>query len=109
MPLWWLVIDQFKNWIDVEIWGDKLHVHNEQGYGEKREDKERFNKDNPNFIGLHFTDCFDEEKLSEILEPYTGVLEAFQFDKPTDKIIPTTHWSNTDELLEYCYQLLQMP
>jgi len=51
-------------------------------------------------------DCFNEATLANILEPYIGSIEAFQFDKPTDHLIHSTHWSNTDELLEFCRHLV---
>jgi len=89
-------------WVDVEIWGDKPGGHDEVGYSKRRRDKEKFNKDNPLFLGIHHKDCFDEEILGKILEAYVSRRPAFRFDRPTDPLIPTTHWSNTDELLEYC-------
>lgn len=92
-------------WVDVEIWGDKPHGHNETTYKSKRRYKELFNANNPNFIGIHFNDCFSEEKLAEILKPHIGAISPFKFDKPTDRLIHTTHWSNADELLEYCKQI----
>jgi len=98
-------LDKKNNWIDVEVWGDKPHGHDEVEYSERRKVKEKFNKDNPHFLGIHYNDCFDEDHLSKILKTYIGECEAFQFDRPTDKIIPTTHWSNTDELLGYCREL----
>lgn len=92
-------------WVDVEIWGDKPNGHDEAHYKVKRENKEAFNRNNPNFLGIHFKDCFNETLLTKALEPYIGVIEPFKFDKPTDRHIHSTHWSNADELLEYCRQL----
>lgn len=92
-------------WIDVEVWGDKPNGHSEAHYKIKREQKEKYNESNPNFLGIHFRDCFCEANLTVILEPYIGHIDAFQFDKPTDHLIHSTHWSNADELLEYCCQL----
>ena len=86
----------------IEIWGDKPLGNDEEKYAKRRADKERFNKDNPRFLGIHFSDCFDEGRLSEILKPHIGEIAAFRFDLPTDKIIRSTHWSNTDQLLDYC-------
>jgi len=93
-------------WIDVEIWGDKPNGHNEAHYKVKRDDKESFNKNNPNFLGTHFIDCFNEATLTKVLKPYIGIVEPFKFDKPTDHLIQSTHWSNADELLEYCRHLV---
>jgi len=92
-------------WIDVEIWGDKPHGHDEAHYKAKRDDKESFNINNPNFLGIHFKDCFEEKTLAKALEPYIGTIQPFKFDRPTDKLIQSTHWSNADELLDYCSHL----
>jgi hypothetical protein len=92
-------------WVDVEIWGDKPNGHDEALYKRKREDKEVFNKNNPNFLGIHYKDCYEEAALTKVLDPYIGVIPPFRFDKPTDRLIHSTHWSNADELLEYCRQL----
>jgi len=88
--------------LDVEVWGDKPNGADGDTYQAKREGKERFNADNPGFLGIHFADCYSDERLAEILEPHLGAVAPFRFDRPTDRIIPSTHWSNTDELLEYC-------
>ena len=97
-------------WIDVEIWGEKPNGHDEGNYSEKRELKERFNVSNPLFLGLEFRDCFDEAKLKSILSPYVEVPDAYVFDRATDSQIQSTHWSNADELLEFCRHLAsQMP
>lgn len=92
-------------WIDVEIWGDKPLGHGEENYGQRRREKERFNRSNPCFLGIHYADCFKEGELSTILEPYLSKRAPFRFDEPTDPLIPTTHWSNADELLAYCRAL----
>lgn len=97
-------------WVDVEIWGDKPHGHGEERYGEKRKHKEAYHSGRKNFIGIHFNDCFSDEKLSIILAPFIGNIQPFIFDKPTDHLIESSHWSNADELLESCSQLAkQMP
>jgi hypothetical protein len=92
-------------WVDVEIWGDRPNGHNEEKYATTRAAKEAFNADNPNFIGIHHSDCYDEDKLSDILSPYIGRIAPFRFDKPTDPLIHSTHWSNADELLVFCKDL----
>lgn len=92
-------------WFDVEVWGDRPHGHNEEKYGKTRKAKEEFNADNPRFLGIHHADCYDEEKLARILEPAIGVIAPFRFDKPTDALIHSTHWSNADELLAFCREL----
>lgn len=94
-----------KSWIDVEVWGDKPKGHDEKGYGEKRAAKEAFNHENSAFLGIGYQDCYNETHLADILEPYIGRIEPFRFDKPTDAMIHSTHWSNADELLEYAAEL----
>ena len=89
-------------WIDVEIWGEKPYGHQEEYYAEKRGLKETFNASNPNFLGIEFRDCYSEDRLAAILEPYVGIIVPYIFDKPSDTLIPATHWSNSDELLDYC-------
>ncbi|HFD32938.1 MAG TPA: hypothetical protein ENJ28_09575 [Gammaproteobacteria bacterium] len=92
-------------WVDVEIWGDKPKGHNEAGYAAKRKAKEAFNKGNSLFLGLHYTDCYDDVRLEGLLEKYIGIIDPHIFDKPEDKIIQTTHWSDADELIEYCKEI----
>jgi hypothetical protein len=88
--------------VDIEVWGDNPNGAGRHHYQAKREGKELFNTGNPSFLGIHFMDCYGEEKLVSILEPQIGLIEPFCFDRPTDRVIPSTHWSNADELLEYC-------
>ena len=89
-------------WIDVEIWGDKPKGHQEKLYQRKRKQKESFNKSNPNFLGIHYSDCYEDYKLDALLKPYIGYIEPYIFDKPTDEVLQPTHWSNADELIELC-------
>lgn len=97
-------------WIDVEVWGENPGGHGEAEYQAKREGKESFNASNPRFLGIEFRDCYDETRLAAILAPYIGTPAPFIFDRPTDRIIHSTHWSNTDELIEHCRTLAaEMP
>jgi hypothetical protein len=91
--------------IDVEVWGDKPNGHNEEGYKKQREAKELFNTSNPRFLGIHYLDCFEEHLLEKILFPFIGVITPYLFIKNTDKIIRPTHWSNTDELIDFCKEI----
>lgn len=97
--------DERGQWVYVEIWGDKPNGHNEEKYALMRTAKERFNKDNPRFIGIHHADCYVEERLTNLLKQHIGLITPFRFDKPTDAILQSTHWSNADELLDYCRDL----
>lgn len=103
-------IEMQDGWIDVEIWGDKPNGHGEREYAEKRLEKENFNSSNPNFLGIEYSDCFDDERLKALLSPYLAILEPYVFDQPSDPHIESSHWSNADELLVFCKQLAaQMP
>jgi hypothetical protein len=97
-------------WIDVEVWGESPHGLTVE-YGVKRKAKEKYNrKYNQNFLGIDFRSCYQEESLTAILEPFIGTIRPFRFDKPTDPLIHSTHWSNADELLDYARQLAsEMP
>jgi hypothetical protein len=99
--------DKNGDWVDVEIWGDKPNGSSEEHYAFKRKAKEAYNADNNKFIGVEFRDCFEEEIITDILKPYIGVIEPYVFEKSTDKIIPSTHWSNADELIEYCKEFIK--
>lgn len=96
--------------IDVEIWGD-LPDHMSGGkYAKTRALKETWNSTNPNFLGVQATDCLSDNKLTRILEPYIGVIAPYIFDKPQDTAIETSHWSDSDELIEACRRLAtEMP
>lgn len=97
-------------WLDVEIWGDNPGGHGEAAYRAKREGKEVFNAANPQFLGIEFRDCYDESKLAAVLAPYIGTPPPHVFDRPTDRVIHSTHWSNADELLDHCRALAaEMP
>lgn len=100
-------LDRKGRWIDVEIWGDTPMGHNEKGYAKKRKMKERFNKKNDRFVGIDFQDCFDEEQLAYILKRFIGRKKPYIFEKPFDREIQSTHWSNADELIEYCRHLVK--
>lgn len=97
-------------WIDVEVWGENPGGHGEAVYQTKREGKESFNASNPRFLGIEFRDCYDESRLAKILAPFIGSPAPYIFDRPTDRVIHSTHWSNTDELIEHCRALAaEMP
>lgn len=97
-------ISQNGEWVDVEIWGNIEYLSGNK-YGNTRKKKEAWRKDDPRFIGIEFNDCLVEKRLEDILEPYIGHISPFVFDKPTDKLIETAHWSSSDELIESCREL----
>lgn len=92
-------------WFDVEVWGDKPNGHAEDRYALVRQAKEKFNAANLRFIGIHHSECYDDGKLDSKLHQAIGVIQPFRFDKPTDALIYSTHWSNADELLDFCKDL----
>lgn len=91
-------------WIDVEIWGDLPDKLTNGRYGVTRKAKEDWHKDKADFLGIQYKDCLSDERLTLILQPYIGVVEPFQFDKPQDRYIETAHWTDADELIETCRQ-----
>lgn len=98
------------DWINVEIWGDIPDSWSHGRYSVTRKFKEDYHADDPTFLGIQYQDCLIEDRLTAILEPYIGIIDPFQFDKPQDRIIETAHWSDADELLETCRELAaQMP
>jgi hypothetical protein len=94
-----------EEWFDVEVWGDKPNGHAEERYALVRQAKEKFNAGNLRFLGIHHSECYDDEKLDAILHQAIGTIQPFRFDKPTDALIYSTHWSNADELLDFCKDL----
>ena len=92
-------------WFDVEVWGDRPNGHAEKRYALVRQAKEKFNAGNIRFLGIHHSECYDDEKLDGIFHQAIGTIQPFRFDKPTDALINSTHWSNADELLDFCKDL----
>jgi hypothetical protein len=43
-----------------------------------------------------------------ILDPFIGLVAPFRFDKPTDALLYSTHWSNADELIAFCRKLAEL-
>jgi hypothetical protein len=93
--------DRIGRSVDVEVWGDAPHGRSKE-YSETRRKKEAYNKNRPGFVGIHFLDCYDEKKLELILSKHVDVPAPFNFKRAHDRLIQTTRWSNTDELLETC-------
>jgi hypothetical protein len=92
-------------WIDVEVWGDPLNGLSGGRYMQTRSYKEKFQADNPNFLGIPYTDCLRDARLSEHLRPFIGDVLPTKFDTPQDRGIETSHWTDGLELLESCRQL----
>lgn len=95
-------------WIDVEIWGDLPDKLSGGKYANTRALKEAWNrKNNSNFLGIQFQNCYSDITLTKILMPYIGEIDPFNFSKPTDPHIETSHWTDGEELLETCRQLAE--
>jgi hypothetical protein len=90
-------------WIDVEIWGDPLNSLSRGAYRKRKAHKEKWqHANNPNFLGVPSSDCLTDTKLTKRLRPYIGIIDPFNFEKPSDHQIQTSHWSNASEFLEEC-------
>jgi hypothetical protein len=92
-------------WIDVEVWGDELNRLSGGRYRETRKRKERWQAGRANFLGIPYRRCFSDASLTKILEPFIGIIAPFVFDRPSDRAIETSHWSDGGELLEDCRKL----
>jgi hypothetical protein len=89
--------------VDVEIWGDKPFGHNEEEYKRVRQAKTIYNFFSDGlFIGVHFTDCYNEGRLTKRFKRFIGTVRPFKFSRPYDREIQSVHWSNADELIAYC-------
>ena len=97
-------------WINVEVWGDLPDSYSGGRYEATRQFKETWHAGDPTFLGIQYKDCLSDLRLTEALAPYIGVIAPFIFDKPSDRTIETSHWSDTDDFLETCRQLAaEMP
>ena len=104
------ILSQAGSWINVEVWGNLPDEISHGRYKTTRALKEQWLANDPNFLGIEYQDCLSDRKLTQILRPYIGVIEPFQFDKPTDRFIETAHWTDGYELLETCKEFAaQMP
>lgn len=92
--------DRDGNEVHVEVWGDNPGGRDEQGYAERRQDKERYHEGRSDFLGIHFTDAYSDETLSGIFSAFIDLPEPYIFEKSHDAQFPSSHWSNTDELIE---------
>jgi hypothetical protein len=97
-------------WINVEVWGDPLNGLSGGRYKRTRTLKEKWHRNDRNFLGISYQSCFSDIKLTEILKPYIGQIVPFRFERIGDDLVQTSHWSNKDELIQECRRLAeQMP
>ncbi len=92
-------------WIDVEIWGSPENMVAGGRYQKTRALKEAWHAGRANFLGIEYQDCLKDARLAEIMQPYIGIIKPFVFDKPSDHVVETSHWSDSDELLATCREL----
>ena len=98
-------VSKTKETIDVEIWGDIPDDFSKGRYSVTRAKKEAYHNGRQTFLGLHYLDCHHESRLTELLSPYIGVIDAFIFDKPQDHLIESARWSEADNWLEECRRI----
>ena len=100
-------INEYKNkWIDCEIWGENPNGHSKELYAIKRKNKELFNFDNNNFLGIEYHICYNEDKLIELLEKYIGIIEPFNFINEDDKKFKPTQWNLKDDVINQCKYIM---
>jgi hypothetical protein len=92
-------------WIDVEVWGDGLNGLSGERYQVSRKLKEGWHRDRSDFLGIPYLHCFSDARMAEHLKPHIGVIAPFVFDKPSDRAIETSLWSDTDELFDECRRM----
>lgn len=93
----------------VEVWGAKREKLEAKTRGIRDEEylrtrilKEKFNKNNENFIGIEYDDCYKEEKLRDILRPYIGDPPVIEFRHEHDKFFTPATWTVADDVLHRC-------
>ncbi len=85
----------------IEVWGNGMSHHggNAERYKETRVFKESFNADNPLFVGLEWTTCFNTKNLIEVFEKYIDTAAERVYVYATDRLIDPTKWSLADEIM----------
>lgn len=100
-----LFTDRRGRLIDVEIWGDKPNGADPINYMRVRRLKEQFVAGRDDFLGIHWAECSDEQRLTKIFEPFVGAITPYLFVEPHDPYLETSHWANADEVLATCRQI----
>ena len=87
--------------IDVEIFGGARTGGQDaqKEYKRIRQAKEIFNADRSNFLAIEYDDCYDENKLINILEPFLGRPHPSNILNAYDANIPSVFWSLADQVL----------
>lgn len=101
-------IDPFtKTEISIEIWGNLPQCMGGERYSIVRRAKENFHRQDVSFLGIEFTDCYNEDRLVQLLRPYIGIIKPYQFKSPHDRIVRPVQWSLADKVKEQCEIILQ--
>lgn len=88
--------------ISVEIWGGSTTGHRKIEYEETKQAKIAFHKDNLNFLSMSYIDCYDEDKLIEILSPYLADMSVLQLEKDHDSKFVSSQLTLADSVLQRC-------
>jgi hypothetical protein len=94
-------------WINVEVWGDKPNGADPEHYAKKRHDKETFAKNDQFFLGIHWKDCFNENKMINILKPFIGIISPYVFRDKFDNQVKPVNWSTMDIVIEQCKKIMK--
>ena len=111
------LVDEYKDKdLDIEVWGNGKE-NNSKGptgkkvasdkYAARRKQKEAYHRGNKYFLGISYLDCYDEKKLTKILEPYIGIIEPFVFTVKRDHLVESTKLSRTDKVLKMCKWIIE--
>lgn len=95
----------------IEVWGNSNRTGplgtSLDSYLQTKQQKLDFNAGNPCFLGISWEDCYKENKLAEILQPFIGEVPVTQYEKEVDRMIPSALWSTADQVLDLCRQICE--
>jgi hypothetical protein len=91
--------------IDVEIWGPE-NVHYSTKYKRKKELKLLYNKNNPNFLGIEYDNCYKDCNLCGILDKYIDVNTIV--NAPSEGFVSdTSKWSLLEKVVVQANQICE--
>lgn len=93
--------------INIEIWGGPRLRKKQEQYNEKRKHKEEFHKNDKQFLGIEYEDCYSEDKLTERFKPYIGIIEPHVFVDERDKTISCCKWNLTNDIEKGCKYIME--
>ncbi len=100
--------DDAMNIIDVEIFGgSRGGEESQEKYARVRKCKEEFNASNANFLKLECDDCFKDDILTGLLQPYfkTKIVPS-RFLHSHDKCVDTAVWSIADQVMHRAQEII---